>query len=285
MGVSPDDRPRLLVPLADRSGRPAVVAHRGSSSVAPQNTLAAFEAAWRAGADAVELDVHLTADRRVVVLHDERVDATTDGTGAVADLPLDAVRSLDAGSWFSPAFAGQRVPTFEEVLGLLATRPGTDLLVELKGVWSPDDARLVTKEVDAAGMAGRVVVQSFWPPTVAALRDAAPHLARGLLLALRPDSTDELLEVCAGLGVAACNPERDLLGREPGLVEVLHGAGLAVHVWTADDAWSDLLDLGVDGIVTNRPDRLAGWLDARSVGRPRGRSGPGPRTAGTPLAG
>jgi len=134
-------------------------------------------------------------------------------------------------------------------------------------------------------MAGRVVVQSFWPPTVAALRDAAPHLARGLLLALRPDSTDELLDVCAGLGVVACNPERELLGREPGLVEVLHGAGLAVHVWTADDAWSDLLDLGVDGIVTNRPDRLAGWLDGRLVGRPREGAGPGARAPGTPLTG
>ncbi|WP_251152494.1 glycerophosphodiester phosphodiesterase family protein [Cellulosimicrobium sp. Marseille-Q4280] len=260
-----DDLPRLLLPVATRAGRPAVVAHRGSSSVAPQNTLAAFESAWRAGADAIELDVHLTADRRVVVLHDDTVDETTDGTGRVADLTLDALRGLDAGASFSRAYAGQRVPTFEDVTRLVAERPGIDLLVELKGIWSADDARLVAKEVDAAGLAGRVVVQSFWPPTVAALRDAAPHLARGLLLALRPDSTDELVQVCADLGVAACNPELALLRREPDLVDVLHDAGLRVLVWTADEPgeWLDLLRRGVDGVVTDRPDRLAGWLDGR----------------------
>ena len=82
-----------------------VVGHRGNSAVAPQNTLAAFEAAWRAGADCVELDVQLTADGRVVVIHDDTVDATTDGTGPVAGFTLASIRRLDAGSWFSPAFA------------------------------------------------------------------------------------------------------------------------------------------------------------------------------------
>ena len=80
----------------------AVIAHRGNSAVAPQNTLAAFEAAWRAGAGSIELDVQLTADGEVVVIHDDTVDATTDGTGALAGLSLADVRALDAGSWFSP---------------------------------------------------------------------------------------------------------------------------------------------------------------------------------------
>ncbi|WP_255371675.1 glycerophosphodiester phosphodiesterase family protein [Cellulosimicrobium sp. CUA-896] len=97
---------------ARRPGTPLVVAHRGNSAVAPQNTLAAFEAAWRGGAGSIELDVQLTADGQVVVIHDDTVDATTDGTGALAGLRLADVRALDAGSWFSPAFVGQRVPTF-----------------------------------------------------------------------------------------------------------------------------------------------------------------------------
>ncbi|MFE6234436.1 glycerophosphodiester phosphodiesterase [Cellulosimicrobium sp. NPDC057862] len=258
----------LLRPAADRGGRPLVVGHRGNSSVAPQNTLAAFEAAWRAGADAIELDVHLTADRRVVVLHDDVVDETTDGTGRVDGLTLSQVRALDAGSSFSRAFAGQRVPTFAEVTRLVAQRPGLDVLVELKGVWSVEDVLLVTQQIDDAGLDDRVLVQSFWPPTVAALRDAAGHLDRALLLALHPDSLAELVEVCADLGVVACNPEVALLAHEPGLVETLHGAGLRVHVWTANttDEWDDLLTQGVDGIMTDRPDRLVGWLDARFDG-------------------
>jgi glycerophosphoryl diester phosphodiesterase len=250
----------------ERGGaRPRVVAHRGNSSVAPQNTLAAFEAAWRAGADAIELDVRLTADRHVVVIHDDVVDETTDGTGRVGELTLEAVRALDAGATFSRAFAGQRVPRFDEVTRLVAERPGVDLLVELKGVWSAQDVLLVTKQVDDAGLAGRVVVQSFWPQTVAALRDAAGHLERALLLALRPDSDDELLAVCADLGVVACNPEVALLADEPGLVGTLHDAGLRTFVWTANEptAWADLLDLGVDAVVTDQPDRLAGWLAGR----------------------
>ncbi|KZM76973.1 glycerophosphodiester phosphodiesterase [Cellulosimicrobium sp. I38E] len=258
----------MLRPAADRGGRPLVVGHRGNSSVAPQNTLAAFEAAWRAGADAIELDVHLTADRQVVVLHDDVVDETTDGTGRVDGLTLSQVRELDAGSSFSRAFAGQRVPTFAEVTRFAVARPGIGLLVELKGVWPVEDVVLVTQQVDDAGIADRVVVQSFWPPTVAALRDAAGHLDRALLLALHPDSLAELVEVCADLGVVACNPEVALLAHEPGLVETLRGAGLRVHVWTANtsDEWDDLLTQGVDAIMTDRPDRLVGWLDARFDG-------------------
>src|SRR5690606_27886856 len=106
--------PRLLRPADERAGRPLVVGHRGNSSVAPQNTLAAFEAAWRAGADAIELDVRLTADRRTVVLHDAGVVVTTDGTGRVDTSTLSEVRALDVRSTFSRACSGQRVPTFAE---------------------------------------------------------------------------------------------------------------------------------------------------------------------------
>ena len=205
--------------------------------------------------------------------HADVVDETTDGTGRVDGLTLAQVRALDAGSSFARAFAGQRVPTFEEAARFVAERPGLELLVELKGVWSTDDAALVTGVVDAAGIGERVVVQSFWPPTVAALRaaaprlvaarlrarlpscgvpgarargqsrwpppvaarrDAAPHLDRALLLALHPDSLGELVAVCADLGVVGCHPEVALLAHEPGIVETLRDAGLRVHVWTAD---------------------------------------------------
>lgn len=239
-----------------------VIAHRGNSSVAPENTLAAFEAAWRAGADAIELDVQLTVDGHVVVIHDETLDATTDASGALAATALAGVRSADAGGWFSPAFAGQRVPTFDEVLQLLLTRPGIDLLLEVKGSWTVDQVRRVTEPIAAAGLVDRVVVQSFSPETVAALAEAAPGLRRGLLvLEVVPD----LLEQCAELGVVTCNPHGLLLLREPALVDRLHAAGLLVVVWTLNEPehWAAAVDLGVDGIITDRPDRLAGWLAAQ----------------------
>lgn len=246
-----------------RVTRPAVVAHRGNSSVAPQNTLAAIEAACRAGADAVEIDLQRTADGAAVVMHDNTVDETTDGTGKVADLRLEQVRGLDAGAWFGSSYAGQQVPLFAEVLELLRRYPDTRLLLELKNVWGPEAVREVTSAIDDAGIAGRVVVQSFWPDTVAAARDTAPHLPRGLLLAFEPP---DVLDVCAALDVIACNPSADMVRRDPGIVARLHAAGLRVMVWTENDlaGWSALCavddGVGVDAIITDRPDRLLGWL-------------------------
>lgn len=241
-----------------------VVAHRGSSWVAPQNTLAAFEAAARAGADAIELDVQLTSDGQVVVIHDDTLDATTSGSGWVKDTTLADVRALDAGAWFAPAFAGQRVPVLAEVVELLGRHPSVGLLCELKGEWTPQEAELVTGPLRAAGLADRTVVQSFWPGTVEALRMADADLRRGLLLA---DVGDDLLDVCAALGVRMANPHGLLLLAHPDLVDRLHGAGLEVAVWTLDESahWAAAVEVGVDEIITDRPDRLAGWLAARRV--------------------
>lgn len=239
-----------------------VVAHRGNSWVAPQNTLAALESAARAGADAIELDVQLTSDGHVVVIHDETLDATTTGSGWLKDTTLAEVRAVDAGSWFSPAYAGQRVPLLDEVVELLLRHPSVDLLCEVKGEWTVEEAARVTGPLRAAGLASRVVVQSFWPGTVAALREADPALRRGLLLA---DVGDDVLDVCASLDVVMANPHGLLLQQDPGLVGALQGAGLQVAVWTLDDPahWRAAVELGVDEIITDRPDHLAGWLAAR----------------------
>lgn len=240
----------------------AVIAHRGNSSVAPQNTLSAFEAAWRGDADSIEIDVQLTADRQVVVIHDDSVDATTDGSGVVGELTLDEVRALDAGAWFAPAFTGQRVPTFAEVVEFLTEHPGIELLLELKGAWTADDVRLVTEPIAAAGLEDRVVGQSFWPESVEALAEVAPGLRRGLLIFAVPD---DLVARCRELGVMTCNPHGDLVAANPSLVDELHDAGIQVMVWTLDkpDEWAAAIEAGVDAIITNRPDRLGGWLAAR----------------------
>ncbi|GAB2461810.1 glycerophosphodiester phosphodiesterase [Xylanimonas ulmi] len=241
---------------------PQVVAHRGNSAVAPQNTLAAFECAWRADAAMIECDIQLSSDGAIVVIHDETVDDTTDGRGEVAEMSLTDLRALDAGGWFAPAFAGERIPTLGEVLTLLGDRPGTGLLLELKGVWSTADAARVTAAIDSAGLGSRTIVQSFYPETVIALREAAPHLRRGWLIEQRHEP---LADLCAQLDVMTCNPDVDLVLADDSLVPLLHDAGLQVMVWTADDVaqWEALVAAGVDAIITDRPDRLAGWLAGR----------------------
>jgi glycerophosphoryl diester phosphodiesterase len=263
------------------AARPLVVAHRGNSAVAPQNTLAAFEAAWRAGAHSIEIDIQPTADGQVVVIHDDTVDGTTDGQGTVTEMTLDAVRALDAGSWFSSAYAGQRVPTFAEVLDLLVARPGLDLLLELKGEWTTEQVLPVTAAVRAAGLVDRVIGQSFWPGSVRALAEADPGLRRGLLVFQVPDlggsdgtdgtdgtdGIDEVLRVAAELDVVTVNPFGELLRAHPDLVARLHAVGVQVMVWTLDEPeqWAEAASLGVDAVITDRPDRMVGWLAAHPV--------------------
>ncbi len=241
-----------------------VVAHRGNSSVAPQNTLAAFEAACRVGADAVELDVRRTRDGALVVIHDRDVTLTTDGTGRVKDLTLAELRALDAGTRFSPVFAGQRVPELSAALDLIGGYSAVGVLVELKGLWHADDARRVVDTVSAAGLASRATFQSFRRRTVGALRDAAPELPRALLVELW---TPDVVRACRHLGVTACNPSKRLLRERLSRVRELHDAGLEVYPWTLDDpvAWTAVAAAGVEGIITNQPDRLRGWLDGRAL--------------------
>lgn len=247
--------------------RPAVIAHRGYSAVAPQNTLAAVEAACRAGADAVEIDLQPTADGVGAVIHDETVDATTDGTGKVSALTSDEVLGLDAGSRFAPAFSGQHVPTLADVLGVLARHPETDLLLELKGSWNIEQVERVATTIATGGFDNRVLVQSFWHGTVATVRDVAPHLPGGLLVSFDPPG---LLRLCERLHVVACNPSVSTVAGSPRMVSRLHAAGLRVMSWTANDpaAWTTLVSTddgaGVDAVITDRPERLAGWLTGRT---------------------
>lgn len=246
------------------STRPAVVAHRGNSSVAPQNTMAAFDAAWRVGADFIELDIQATADGDAAVIHDATLDATTSGSGAVADHSAAEITALDAGSWFSPSYAGERVPLLSDVLEFLRTRPEIGLVLEIKGDWPAGPLGRVLDAVAAPFLAGRLVVESFSPATMAAARELAPQLRRELLVA----SADVgLLDLCAELDVSGVGPDGRLLLQEPDLLGRLHQVGLTVTPWTLNEPaqWALALEAGVDGIVTDRPDRLAGWLAGRGL--------------------
>ena len=250
---------------------PLVIAHRGYSSVAPENTLAAFEAALRCGADMVETDVHPAADGSAVLIHDEAVDATTGGRGLVADLGAEELTRLDAGSWFSPAYSGQRVPLLADLLDLLGEHPGAQLLLELKGRWQHDQVAAAVAEVRRAGAVEQVVLQSFETSTLARVQEVAPEVRRAALLeAPALDALAQGRALRRDLGVIACNPGVASLVARPAAVAELQAAGLAVWPWTVDEPvlWRALADAGVDGVITNRPDGLRGWIEARADVRP-----------------
>jgi glycerophosphoryl diester phosphodiesterase len=243
--------------LRQESAAPAVVAHRGHSALAPENTMAAVVGALRAGADWVEVDVRISADGVPVVMHDPTVDRTTGGTGKVAGLTVEQISTLDAGSWFGPGFAGEPVPTFAQVLDELSSQDG-HLLLELKHPHTRDDVQRVLGMVLDSGMGDRVVVQSFRPSILADVAAVAPELPRALLTT---SLHDDPVAVCEELGLASYNPAAvDVIAR-PELVDALHGAGLATMVWTVNDEalWPELADLGVDGLISDRAGDVVSW--------------------------
>lgn len=246
-----------------------VIAHRGNASTAPGNTMPAVEGAWRAGADLVEVDLRLSEDGVGVVIHDATVDRTTTASGPVDRMSATEVARLDAGTPFSPVFAGTRVPLLADVAEFLAGHPGTDLLLELKGDFTTEQATGVLSTLAVAGMTERTVVQTFWPKTIRSLRAADPDVRLGLLVGshVAPDSV--MLPLSTEVGAFACNPRYDLLAADPAVVDELHHAGMRVFAWTLNEPeqWAEAVAWGVDGIITDRPDRLAGWLSARGVDR------------------
>ncbi|MFE5481571.1 glycerophosphodiester phosphodiesterase [Streptomyces sp. NPDC056527] len=245
-----------------------VIAHRGASSAAPENTLVSDEVARRGGARWIENDVQPSRDGVPYVLHDTTVDRTTDGTGPIRGLTARQLDRLDAGSWFAPVFTGVRVPTLAAQLDDLRLRGG-NLVLEIKGPHSRDEVARIVKEVRDHGMAGRVLVQSFDPEALRHTRALAPELPLGLLRdTLDPDP----VAVAAELGLSAYNPAVGQLNAHPEAVGKLHAAGVAVMAWTVDtaDRWKTLDSLGTDAIITNRPAELAGWNAAWAQGRQSG---------------
>jgi AmmeMemoRadiSam system protein A len=235
--------------------------HRGAREVAPENTIASFLKAIEMGADGVELDVTLSKDGHVVVIHDSSVDRTTDGTGLVRELRLIELKTLDAGSWFSDEYRGESIPTLEEVFRALP--PTAVINVELKGL-SPLDRQLparVVHLVDAHGRGNRIIISSFNPIFLWRVARLRPGLETGLLT---QHSLPILLRDCwlAPLVRAkALHPEHVQL--DANYVERARAKGYHLNVWNAKEVAElrTLLDLGVDSIITDRPDRLRRLLE------------------------
>jgi glycerophosphoryl diester phosphodiesterase len=227
-------------------------AHRGASRAAPENTLPAYQLAVEAGADGVELDVQLSRDGQIVVIHDETLSRTTNGDGWVKDHTLAELKKLDASAG-RDGHAGVRVPTLSEALALLA--PTTlRLNVELKNseVPYPGLEEAVLAEVAAAGMVERTMYSSFSGESVRRLATMAPA-AEVALIYSRPLTRP--LRLAAGLGASAVHPDRRLVGG-PHWVARARARHLAVRPWVLNtrERIERAIRLGADGLFTDVPD-------------------------------
>jgi glycerophosphoryl diester phosphodiesterase len=242
-----------LMRLKADLGRPLVMGHRGAMGHAPENTMASFRLAHELGVEAVELDVHLSADGVLVVHHDETLDRTTDGTGELAALTLAQLQQLDAGRWFSPEFGGERIPTLEEVL-LWARGVSLPVVVEFKR--NPNVRAIVEAAVtlvDRLGAAEDVAFISFDHFVVLGLKQARPGWCTGVLYAARPVDAVHLATSAQADGLL---PNFAFVERD--MVDAAHAAGKWVGCW-APNTERELgyaLMQGVDMIGTNFPDRL-----------------------------
>ena len=232
-------------------------AHRGASAAAPANTLAAFRLAAEMGADGVELDVQLARDGEVVVIHDFAVDSTTNGRGAVREMTLAQLKELDAGSWFDPAFAGERIPTLQEVFDAIGHR----LLVNVEIKSLPLRGRGLEAEVvrliEDNNLVHRVIVSSFNPLSLRKVKGFNPNVTTALLYGPR----QSLLLRHAWLGSVTPHefrhPHYSMVNER--FLGWARQKGYRVNTWTVDevDEMRRLIALGVDGIITDCPDLLA----------------------------
>lgn len=234
-----------------------VIAHRGYSAKAPENTMAAFELALAAGTDGIELDVHLTGDGEIVVIHDDTVNRTTDGKGPVGAFTLAELQALDAGSWFAPEFAGEKIPTLKKVLELLKDKDVL-LTIEVKtGLGFEQLNEQLVQLLDRYDFWERTIISSF------------NHYALAHLVGLKPQARTAILYTAAlvnpwvyakSIGATVLHPYHHAV--IPEIVTAAQQNGMMVNVWTVDEeADVERMKLcRIDGIITNQVERVKSLL-------------------------
>jgi glycerophosphoryl diester phosphodiesterase len=232
------------------------IAHRGASGHAPENTMAAFRRAVEMGARFVETDLQLTRDARVIAIHDFTLDRTTSGQGQVHMLSLDQIRALDAGAWFEAGgtkpYAGERVPTLEEILDFTKEY---DIIfyLEIKSGSAWGIEHVVVATLRDYNASARIVILSFDPSALDSVHRLDNTMMTGLLC---EHPSGDLVERTVRAGARQLVARGDLI--TPGVIDKAHHAGLQVVAWTINEAeqMRHLIATGVDGIITDYPDRL-----------------------------
>jgi glycerophosphoryl diester phosphodiesterase len=265
--VGAGDRPATIEEFYDSAARTRVIAHRGFSGAAPENTVAAVRAAIEIQADMVEIDVTLTSDGYIVVIHDETLDRTTNGSGEVFRYTLAELQELDAGSWFDPTFTWERIPTLDEVLTEVDGRILLNVEIKSEAV----DRGIVVKVASAIrrrGMIDQVVVSSFSPMALEEMRAEAPDIWTAVVFKAKFHQGQDAVEIVAGLGASAFHIKRQRLTTE--MRRRCRENEIPVGVYTVNKPrrMRRLVKKGVDAIFTDHPDRLLEILNPTARGAP-----------------
>ena len=236
-----------------RFSKPLLIGHRGYPARYPENTMASFKGAIAAGCDMIELDVTLTRDRKAVVIHDDTLDRTTTGNGAVRDRTLEEIKRMDAGSWFESRFAAERVPELPEVLELTAGRCLLNIEIKASAFEEDFPADAIEHQVVALVKSSRVmdqVIISSFEQRI--LRRIAAMEARPAIALISDHAADrKLLDLLRAMKAFSWHPRFKVLTREQ--VDLLHAAGLKIFPWTINtrEEAQRILALDVDGLICN----------------------------------
>lgn len=236
-----------------------VIAHRGASSYAPENTFAAFDLAVKIGVSHIELDVHLSSDGHVVVIHDDTVDRTSNAQGAVTSYSWSELKALDVGSWFEPQFSGEQIPSLDDVL--VRYKGQVHFHIEIKG----ESAELSKRTVDvirAHHMESQVTITSFQKERLEEVRSYAPELSTAWLVTMVRKS---VIKQAKDLGVNQLCPLANLVTTK--LVQRIYDEELMVRVWgvKTEKLMKKVVYAGADGMTVNFPDKLITFLKNKNL--------------------
>ena len=243
-----------------------VISHRGANRYAPQNTLPAFEKGYALGADGYETDVHITKDGKVVLCHNYTIDETSDGCGPISTKTLADLKEYDFGKYFSDKFKGTRIPTIDEFLSFVETTDITVLNIEIK---SPKEAEtaIVSETIKAVkehGLFDKLLISSFDPKLLVEAKHIDSRCQTGFLYAPNHLTFFQMgykpVKFAQEIGADALHPYFRLVNKQ--YVKAAHEAGIKVNPWTvnAEKDIDRMIELGVDGIITDFPDVCSGKL-------------------------
>lgn len=249
-----------------------IISHRGANCFAPQNTLPAFEKSIELKADGFETDVHLTKDGIPVLCHNYTINATSDSKGSITDYTYEELLEFDFGGYFSPAYSGTKIPTVDEFLTLAENADLKILNIELKSPKEEKEAEIVELTIDMVrehGLLDRLLISSFNPELLVKAKGYEPLCKTGLLYS--PDKrlgwviSRDAVAYAESIGADALHPHELYVSKN--YVDRAHAHGIMVNPWTVDKPKNieKLLDYGVDGIITNKPDLARHLINVREM--------------------